>query len=352
MRQPPPRDGSARGGGVARRHLYFGLTGMLDRRRSVGDSSLTTGGAEVLIDLSSARHLSVVDPRYVNPAVAVGWRNTLAPAREQAKIAFERAFEGETSLRKPIRHEWVSVDGADIVAALVPRADAAGWIRAILALAAQQEAVNPVAAMVGDESALRWMQSEVQAISFLSPSPVRGFRSFMRRKSSLGRSTITITGEDPVVRRGSAATRLAINLVSNGEDALASTAIARLSSDATVDFERRLYSAVPAISWRLTHDDGGGLLLMRGMLEELAALRLDENDPRLAAARASVAGEVAQLWESPIELARALAKYEVLGWGGELVRSPRTMINQPDARAVEAALGGLLLPIAQVLGQT
>lgn len=301
------------------------------------------------ITRSAGRRLTVLDERYINPAIAVGWRRASAVADVHLRAGIEAAV---SAAKTPIVSDWSASGGTDVVSALLSQREASGWLHGLLDLIADSGTDHPVLAVVGNEEAIRSTESALHRTGRLLPVRSPGLQSFVKQRTVSGTTVVTVVGADPAERYGSAATVLASALAMRGEQALVPQAVGKLAPAASIDFTRRLHELTPAIMWRLRVQGRGGLLLLEAIWDELGEYRVAPGDPRLFEARTSAREVMGGFWESPLSLARALVRYEVMGWGPNLVLRPDEAFLHSDAGEIETALHRLLRPIAESLGRT
>lgn len=290
----------------------------------------------------------IVDPRYVHPAVSLGWRQAHVPAGNELRAAIENVVLRNPSLTDSLSFDWEIEDGADIFTALLPQHSAGSWTRALLGTAMRGGVHRPVASIVGSREAAVSVRSVWCQMRHPAPRTSTPFPSFMTQARAGGRTTVTVTGRDPVEQWGSAATALASHLA---QTRLPHVELSTLAPN-TFHMMRHLHEATPAVSWRIRAAQRRGLLLLEEALDELTSHRRSRDGAALARARFELEHELQEHRRSPVQFARTLTRHAVMGWGAELVQDPGTQLGRATAGAVDAAYLALLRPIAEVLGQT
>ena len=111
---------------------------------------------------------------------------------------------------------------------------------------------------------------------------------------------------------------------------------------------RRLINGIPAVVWTfavLAGAEGRGIYDVIDVVGDFARDVVAEPEPAIAFAGANLR----RAWQSPGGLAKAIAEYEVMGWGGCLVHDPDAAVRDV-APNLRAGFAGLLEPLSEVLG--
>ncbi|KTR94655.1 hypothetical protein NS220_08310 [Microbacterium testaceum] len=290
-----------------------------------------------------------MDRRYPHPAVSLGWRHRSLAEGDGLRAAMTAAISRGGD---PLLVTWSADPGAGQVTALVPARANPAWLVRLLRAAAEQGVGPPVSAVVGDEGAVASTTSALDAVAFtgarFTRSPVR---SVLHRRTRDGVTRTTITGVDPALRFGGPAAALAVRVAGGGPNPLLPSIVDRSGLTATIRFVRGLQDGVSTVTWLVDAPERAGLLALEAVLDA-GALGLRVEPDVLSAARASLLAELHGHRHSPVEFARALARYETLGWDGDLVHDPESALAGVTTAEVGDAISGLLKPVVDVLGRT
>ena len=290
-----------------------------------------------------------MDGRYPHPAVSLGWRHHSLTEGDGLRAAVTAAIsEGG----EPLLVTWSADPGAGQVTALVPAQANPAWLVRLLHAAAEQGVGPPVSAVVGDEGAVASAGAALDAVAFtgarFTPSPVR---SVLHRRTRDGVTRTTITGIDPALRFGGPAAALAFRAAAEGPNPLLPSIVGRSGLTATIRVIRGLQDGVSTVTWMVDAPERAGLLALEAVLDA-GSLGFRVEPDMLSVSRESLLAELHGHRHSPVEFARALTRYETLGWDGDLVRDPRSALASVSAAQVGEAISGLLKPVVDVLGRT
>ncbi|GAA3273183.1 hypothetical protein AAU01_28670 [Paenarthrobacter aurescens] len=115
---------------------------------------------------------------------------------------------------------------------------------------------------------------------------------------------------------------------------------------------RGLQDSAPTVTWQVITSRPNGSAVLETALSTVAGYRVTEHAEAVEQAKEFARTNLNRAWQSPLELARSLAHYEVMGWGGELVRDPEAALDRVDCAGIEKAAEGLVRPIKEVLGRS
>lgn len=279
---------------------------------------------------ASAR-FAVVDDRSRFAAVSLGWRG--------ADAAVLRA---RVDVAQPVSAHWTRSEGAHCLTALLPHAEAADWADRAIAAARQ---ADPVLAIVGSARGV----AEAERIAVRPARPSAALPSALEQKREQGFESTVVTGADPAAAVGHAATFLAICRLAAGPGTLIPATLRAAGDRAVVQLARALRRGRAGLTWQVVSPAGEGI----PTLETVLGAALGGSVARGAeadAARAFARANLSRPWRSPEELARTLVEYEVMGWGGAIVRDPDASLDAVDAAALDRAVAALLRPVADVVG--
>lgn len=142
-----------------------------------------------------------------------------------------------------------------------------------------------------------------------------------------------------------------VTIAADGPSALLPAIVQTSGLSAIIRLDRGLQDGVPAVTWQVDAPDRTGLLVMEAVLDA-AEHGLHVETGAIVSAREVLVADLQGHWRSPVELARALTRYEVLGWDGGLILGPRASLTRSDPADVQRAISELLTPLAEVLGRT
>ncbi|MFV0374551.1 MAG: hypothetical protein ACK5KK_10720 [Microbacterium sp.] len=171
----------------------------------------------------------------------------------------------------------------------------------------------------------------------------------MRQKRQQGYEQTVITGADPSVRTGHAATFVALCALMAGPGPNLPSELEASGNPTMVSINRTLEGGSPVIVWTVITPAEGSVLALQELAEnaaDVARAAIAEPTELIAFARANLN----RPWSSPRGLAQAMAEYEVMGWGGQLIRDPDAALESVRPRLREA-FARLLRPVTDVLGQ-
>lgn len=304
-------------------------------------------------------HLAVVDQRSRFTSVAMGWRTD--PASQgtgvsQLRCAVSSTTEMTGTGLVPVSVDWTVSDGAHCLTAILPETITRSWIETVIHRArteAQGIAGDPVLAVVGSPSVLEDLAGIMAGLGGDLPPARQGvFPSTMRRSTVQGFEQTIVIGQDPVEDVGRAAAFLAICLIAGGPGTLLFDAVHGSGHSAHLQAGRGLQDGCPTVTWQVIAPGHSGIAVLETALSTVSAFRIAEHPDAVRQAREFARGNLTRAWRSPIQLARSLAQYEVMGWGGELILDPAAALDHVDTNAIEHAVDGLVRPIKDVLART
>lgn len=304
--------------------------------------------------ITTRRYLAQVDRRSRFTTVSMGWRTT-SDGVPRLRSAVSRAGEQCGPAKQPVAVTWTPGDGAVVMTATLPEVAVRDWTEGVTNTEHPgiAELSDPVLAVVGSAGVLEDLEAYLSEREGEGPpTPQPAFRSTMRQTTAQGFEQTFVIGQDPAGDVGFAATFLAICLVAGGPGTLLPDAIQKSGHQAILQAGRGLQDSTPTVNWQVVTSRPNGSAVLETVLSTVAGYRVAEHKEAVEQAREFARTNLNRAWQSPLELARSLAHYEVMGWGGELVRNPDTALDLVDSAAVEKAVAGLVRPIKDVLGRS
>ncbi|MBT2584969.1 hypothetical protein [Arthrobacter sp. ISL-95] len=304
--------------------------------------------------ITTRRYLGQVDRRSRFSTVSMGWR-TPSDGVQRLRGAVSRAGEHRGPANQPVAMTWMPADGAVVMTATLPEGAVRSWIEQVINAehSGTKEFGDPVLAVVGSADVLDGLEdglSEGEGEGLHPPQP--SFRSTMKQTTAQGFEQTIVIGQDPAADVGFAATFLAICLISGGPGTLLPDAIQKTGYHAILQSGRGLRDATPTVTWQVIASRPNGSAVLETALSTVAEYRVAEHLEDVEQAREFARTNLNRAWQSPLDLARSLAHYEVMGWGGELVRDPDAALDHVTPAAVEKAMEGLVRPIREILGRS
>ena len=307
----------------------------------------------------SLAQLTVVDMRSRFTTMGLGWRTDPGRHTEAEQLLRGAAKEAtrQTPDLTPVSVEWTTTDGAVCMTAVVPPRASRQWMEAIINEAGKIPASHvdlPIAAAVGDPDNLQELDPLLKSLGPGALAPRNDkWPSRMRHSTIQGFEQTLVTGQDPAENAGGAATFLAICLLAGGPGTLMPEALQRDGHHASIQVMRSLQDRRAALTWQVIAQQGGGTLAaLDTVLAAASSFRVSDNPGRIALARDFACGNLNRPWRSPIELARSLVHYEVMGWGGALVLAPEIELAQVDDATLADAVDRMVSPLREVLGRS
>ncbi len=304
--------------------------------------------------ITTRRYLGQVDRRSRFATVSMGWRAS-SEGVQRLRGAVSRAGEHRGPASQPLAMTWKPGDGAAVMTATLPEGAVRNWIEQVTTAehSGIREFGDPVLAVVGSADVLEGLEDGLSEGEGAVPPPAQpSFRSTMKQNTAQGFEQTLIIGQDPAADVGYAATFLAICLISGGPGTLLPDAIQKSGYQAILQAGRGLLDATPTVTWQVIASRPNGSAVLETALSTLSDYRIAEHSDALELAREFALTNLNRAWQSPRELARSLAHYEVMGWGGELIRNPDAALDQVTPAAVEKAVEGLVRPIKEILGRS
>ncbi|MFW0772008.1 hypothetical protein ACLRGI_02425 [Paenarthrobacter nitroguajacolicus] len=304
--------------------------------------------------ITTRRYLAQVDRRSRFTTVSMGWRTT-SEGVPRLRSAVSGARDHCGPAKQPVAVTWTPGDGALVMTATLPELAVQGWTEYVTNTehTGIGEFGDPVLAVVGSAGVLEDLEGSLSERGGEGPpSPQPAFRSTMRQTTAQRIEQTLVIGQDPAGDVGFAATFLAICLVAGGPGTLLSDAIEKSGHQAILQAGRGLQDSTPTVNWHIVTTRPNGSAVLQTVLSTVAGYRVAEHTEAVEQAKEFARTNLNRAWQSPYELARSLATYEVMGWGGELVRNPDTAVDLVDSAAIEKAVEGLVRPIKEVLGRS
>lgn len=302
--------------------------------------------------ITTRRYLGQVDRRSRFTTVSMGWR-TASDGVPRLRAAVTLAGEQGGPAKQPVAMTWAPVDGAVVMTATLPETAVRSWTENVIATEQLGVFDDPVLAVVGSAGVLDDLEGSLsEREARVPPSLHATVRSTMKQTTAQGFEQTFVTGRDPAEDVGFAATFLAICLVAGGPGTLLPDAIEKSGHRAILQAGRGLQGSTPTVTWHIMTSRPNGSAVLETALSTVAGYRVAEHPEAVEQAREFARTNLNRAWQSPIELARSLAHYEVMGWGGELVRHPDAALDHVDSAAIEKAAEGLVRPIKEVLGRS
>ncbi|MGF4044783.1 hypothetical protein ACX800_13485 [Paenarthrobacter nitroguajacolicus] len=302
--------------------------------------------------ITTRRYFGQVDRRSRFTTVSMGWR-TASDGVPRLRDAVTRAGEQGGPAKQPVAVTWTPGDGAVVMTATLPEGAARSWIEDVVNTEQLGIFGDPVLAVVGTASVLEDLEGRLsERKGEVSPSPQQAFRSTMKQTTAQGFEQTFIIGQDPAANVGFAATFLAICLIAGGPGTLLPDAIQKSGYQAILQAGRGLEGSTATVTWQVIASRPNGSAVLETALSTVAGFSVAEHLEAVEQAREFARTNLNRAWQSPLELARSLAHYEVMGWGGELVRSPDTAVDHVAPAAIEQAVEGLVRPIKEILGRS
>ena len=295
------------------------------------------------------RTVSVVDTRSVFTTIGIAWRTTQPTGQHQPSRSLRRVLEqGELSpaAARPVHSQWRSGEGAESVVVSLPEDNVLEWVRHIEGLWLAFPVVHPVIAIAGSEDIVQQLH---QAVGTPIPSavPSATLPCAMRQTQQQGFTHTALRGPDASHRVGHAATLVALSALNEGPALSLQTALQRSGNYSRIDIRRTLEAATPAIQWAVTSEAKRSIETLEtvaGLADELAHITSADPTEAIAYAQANIA----HAWNAPTSLVQAMAQYEVMGWGGQLIANPDRAFDGVEDSLPEA-FAGLLLPLTNVV---
>jgi|GEM_PF-2737549 len=300
------------------------------------------------------RYLAQVDRRSRFTTVSMGWR-TASDGVPHLRSAVSTAGERCGPAKQPVALTWTPGDGAVVMTATLPEAAVGSWLDHVINTEhpGRGEVGDPVLAVVGSSGVLEELEDSVlEREGEGPPVPQSAFRSTMRQTTAQGFEQTFVIGQDPAGDVGFAATFLAICLVAGGPGTLLPNAIQQSGHQAVLQASRGLQASTPTVMWQVITSRPNSTAILDTALSAVADYRIADHWEAVEQAREFARTNLNRAWQSPLELARSLAHYEVMGWGGELIRNPDTSLDGVRSAAIEKAVEGLVRPIKEVLGRS
>lgn len=307
------------------------------------------------------RYLGVVDRRSRFTMVSMGWRthpDNVQSLRHAVSVAGERCGPANS----PVSMSWAPGDGAVVLTATLPEVAAGSWIHSVInaQYAGAGEFGAPVLAVVGSanvledlEGGLSGLEGGLLGLGREPGSPARqALRSTLRQTTAQGFEQTFVMGQDPAADVGFAATFLAVCLIAGGPGTLLPDAIQRSGHQAFLQASRGLLDSSPIVTWHVVTSGLNGSAVLETVLSTVEDYRVAEHPEAVQQAKQFARTNLNRAWQSPVELAGSLARYEVMGWGGELIRNPDGALDQVDPHDIELAVEWLVRPIKETLGRT
>ncbi|NWL33653.1 hypothetical protein [Paenarthrobacter nitroguajacolicus] len=302
--------------------------------------------------ITTRRYFGQVDRRSRFTTVSMGWR-TASDGVPRLRDAVTRAGEQSGPAKQPVSVTWTPGDGAVVMTATLPEVAARSWIEDVMNTEQLGIFGDPVLAVVGTASVLEDLEGRLsERKGAVSPPPQQAFRSTMKQTTAQGFEQTFIIGQDPAANVGFAATFLAICLIAGGPGTLLPDAIQKSGYQAILQAGRGLQGATATVTWQVIASRPNGSAVLETALSTVAGFSVAEHLEAVEQAREFARTNLNRAWQSPLELARSLAHYEVMGWGGELVRNPDTAVDHVAPAAIEQAVEGLVRPIKEILGRS
>ncbi|MGP9651423.1 hypothetical protein CIK76_08475 [Glutamicibacter sp. BW80] len=299
---------------------------------------------------------SIPDDRTHFTLVSLAWRTDQRRSSEAEQTLRAVADRVCASNSGTIWHDWAVSAGAVNVTAALPLRGAERWLQTFAEHAQQIDpdlAGAPALALVGPQAQLENLAAPgAELFGHLESKDNPGLSDRLERTTTQGYEQITVTGADPSAALGSAATFLALATLSGGPVALLPKATKQAGHAALIKIMRVLKDRQPAIMWQVIAQENHSLGSLESTLDAVADLGLRvTRDEELLIKQFAIAN-LNRAWCSPVELVRALAQYEVMGWGGDLILNPESQVNEVANADLELALEGLLRSPRAVLGKS
>lgn len=294
------------------------------------------------------RHFFVPDDRSAFHSLAIAWRTNDDAAAGQ-RTALKGAAAPLPAHLRPVQTTWRHAAGASCLVATLPEAGAEAWSDAVARTlhARPDEVTHPVVVAVGPGEPGKFAEALVRGLCGLEGAGQKVVSS-LRQKHREGIEHTTVTGPDPAAKVGHAATFVALSALLAGPHRTLQDVLQETGLPAAVTLGRRLVNGIPAVVWTfavLAGAEGRGIYDVIDVVGDFARDVVAEPEPAIAFAGANLR----RAWQSPGGLAKAIAEYEVMGWGGCLVHDPDAAIRDA-APNLRAAFAGLLEPLSEVLG--
>ena len=294
------------------------------------------------------RHFFVPDDRSAFHSLAIAWRTNDDAAAGQ-RTALKGAAAPLPAHLRPVQTTWRHAAGASCLVATLPEAGAEAWSDAVARTlhARPDEVTHPVVVAVGPGEPGKFAEALVRGLCGLEGAGQKVVSS-LRQKHREGIEHTTVTGPDPAAKVGHAATFVALSALLAGPHRTLQDVLQETGLPAAVTLGRRLVNGIPAVVWTfavLAGAEGRGIYDVIDVVGDFARDVVAEPEPAIVFAGANLR----RAWQSPGGLAKAIAEYEVMGWGGCLVHDPDAAIRDA-APNLRAAFAGLLEPLSEVLG--
>lgn len=292
------------------------------------------------------RHFFVPDDRSAFHSLAIAWRTNDDAAAGQ-RTALKGAVAPLPARLRPVQTAWRHAAGASCLVATLPEEGAEAWSDVVTRMlhARPDEVAHPSVVVVGPGEPEKFAAVLVRGLYGLEEADQKVVSSF-QQKCWEGIEHTTVTGSDPAAKAGHAATFVALSALLAGPHRTLQDVLQEAGIPANVTIRRRLINGVPAVVWMFAIGaEGRGIYDVIDVVGDFARDVVAEPEPAIAFAGANLR----RAWQSPGGLAKAIAEYEVMGWGGCLVHDPDAAIRDA-APNLRAAFAGLLEPLSEVLG--
>ena len=295
------------------------------------------------------RTVSVVDTRSVFTTIGIAWRTTRHTDQHSPDSSLRWAMEhGELSpsAARPVQSVWTTGDGAESVVVSLPEEKVLEWVRHVQGVWLAFPVAHPVVAIAGSEHIVEQIH---QAVGTGAPSaaPSAAIPCAMRQTQQHGYTHTVLRGPDASHRAGDAATFVALSALKAGPALSLQTALHRSGNYSRIGIRRTLEAATPAIQWTVISDSNRSIETLEtvaSLADELAHTTSADPTEAIAFAHANLV----RPWNAPTSLVQAMAHYEVMGWGGQLIANPDNAFDGVEDY-LQDAFDGLLLPLTNVV---
>lgn len=292
------------------------------------------------------RHFFVPDDRSAFHSLAIAWRTNDDAAAGQ-RTALKGAAAPLPAHLRPVQTIWRHAAGASCLVATLPEAGAEAWSEAVARTLRTRpdEVTHPVVVAVGPGEPGEFAAAPAWGPLDLEGADQKIVSSFQQKRQE-GIEHTTVIGLDPAAKAGHAATFVALSALLAGPHRTLQDVLQEAGLPAAVTISRRLINGIPAVVWTFAIEaEGRGIYDVIDVVGDFARDVVAEPEPAIAFAGANLR----RAWQSPGGLAKAIAEYEVMGWGGCLVHDPDAAVRDV-APNLRAGFAGLLEPLSEVLG--
>lgn len=295
------------------------------------------------------------DERSKFSTLSMGWwsrRETTNQAFQELQVAAS-AVAAQLS---PVWQGWSKDVESIRFTVLIEPSLVGQWVRAFgsqISSATRKALGKPAIALVSpqnvDDSLEMTLLETLDGCRIVDSVPVI---SNLKQTAYQGFEQILVQGTDPARVSSPAATFMAMCLLVGTPLSLLPATLNDSKTGAVLQLGRELVNGSPSISWNIVAPQQKSLAASMSLVEAVQGFRAEQNRTVVSQARDFAIANMSRAWRAPSELANSIVQYEIMGWSGELVRSPREMLLEVDDSVLETALTEFIRPLVEVLGKS